>query len=152
MLCAFVRKCDCTNQDCRTSYSEDMIMSQVITSLFNSAHQSKVLSDMAKIKTLQKFTERLLTLESTSQATTHFKPEVPATTTGITAPICSDYQRSKGKTAKPDHQPLSNQDKKKHQSDKCRGCLSSKTNTIQTDEKSLDNVSFLSSVTNQPPL
>ena len=183
MLCDFVRKCDCPNHDCRTSFSEDMVMSQIITGLFNPTHQSKVLSDMARITTLQALTERLLTLESTSQATIHFRPEAGLTTTGTTAPIRSDYQRTKIKSIKQGQSSTPTQDIKKPISDKCRGCgrnrhttgrgqcpaqgqrcnacgkmnhfatvcMSSKTNAI-SEEESLEDVSFLSSVTNGPSL
>lgn len=106
---------------CRVSYSEDMVMSQVITGLFNSTHQSKVLNDMTKIVTLQELTERLLTLEATTQASTHFKPDVPLLTSGITTPVRSDYQRNKikGHTGQ---STSSSQNKKPPSSDKCRGC------------------------------
>ena len=69
-------------------------MSQIITGLVNSSHQAKFLSDMANITNLQQLTERLLTLESTTQATNHFKPE---TTQGITAPIRSDQSKKVNK-------------------------------------------------------
>jgi len=188
MLCDFVRRCDCTDGNCRTSYSEDMLMSQVITGLFNSLHQSKILSDMAKITSLQELTERLLTLESTSQATTHFKPDAQTTSTGITAPIRSEYQRNKGKSGQLPPAPgntYSNYNKKKPATDKCKGCgrnrhakgreqcpaqgqrcnncgrlnhfaaicMSSRTNAIQPEEDIVsDDISFLSSVTNQQQL
>jgi len=41
MLCDFVRKCDCTNNNCKTTYSENMIMSQVIAGLLNSSHRTE---------------------------------------------------------------------------------------------------------------
>ena len=125
MLCDFSRKCDCADNNCSTSYSEDMIQSQVITGLYNSSHQSKVLSEMAKIKTLSEMTERLITLESTSQASTHFKPDARPTDVEVIAPIRSDYQRNKIKDIKPVPTAPSTQQnsyKKKPSSDRCRGC------------------------------
>ena len=94
MLCDFAKQCDCGANTCTTSYSEDVIMSQTITGLYSSSHQTKILSDMNNIKTLRDLTARLLTLESTSHATDHFNPDIP-NTGGITAPIRSDYKRSK---------------------------------------------------------
>lgn len=127
MLCAFVRQCDCTDNTCTTSYSEDMIVSQVITGLYNSSHQTKVLSEMDKLKTLKELTERLLTLESTSQASVHLNPGPSSADNSTSAPIKSGYQRNKFKDTKPPlssmSQPQNNIDNtKKQNTDKCRGC------------------------------
>lgn len=122
MLCDFVRKCDCPNDTCRTSYSEDMIMSQVITGLYNSSHQNRVLSEMSTIRTLPQMTERLLTLESTAQATNHFKPDFSDTSSADVNAVRSQYQRNKYKDSRPKPPALSTQLKTQPQQDKCRGC------------------------------
>lgn len=174
MLCDFVRACDCTSHGCKTSYSEDMLMSQIITGLMNPAHQSKILSDMVHINTLQSLTERLLTLESTTQATSHFKPE---STSGMSAPIRSDYQRSKGfknpsTSSRTDNQhpapPTCNGcGRNRHpkgrrecpaQGKACDNCgklnhlatvcRSAKASAITNDETPPEDISFISSITN----
>lgn len=92
MLCDFKRNCDCNTDHCITSYSEDMIKSQVIAGLRNASHQNKILSEVSSFPTLQALTERLLILESTAKATSHFQPP---TAPDYVAPIRSEYQRSK---------------------------------------------------------
>jgi hypothetical protein len=73
MLCQFKRNCDCKTDHCTSSYSEDMIRSQLITGLRNSSHQVKVLSEIATLATLDALVERLLTLESTENTAHHFQ-------------------------------------------------------------------------------
>ena len=70
MLCAFT----CPSQECTTSHSSDMIKSQLIAGIRNPSHQDKVLSEMEILKTLDQVTNRLLALESTERAATHFRP------------------------------------------------------------------------------
>ena len=89
MLCDFVRKCD--NGQCDTSYSSNMIISQLIAGLYNQSHQSKVLSEVSTLKTLEQLVERLLVLESTANAASHFQPQ----STSDVCPIKSEYQRGK---------------------------------------------------------
>ena len=178
MLCDFVRHCDCPSRECKTSYSEDMLMSQIITGLINPAHQSKVLSDMIHITTLQVLTERLLTLESTTQATSHFKPE---TASGMSAPIKSDYQRSKTNKPPPTSSRSPNQTPTSNTCNGCgrnrhpRGrrecpaqgkpcdncgklnhlasvCRAARNNAITTDETPPQDISFMGSITSPSSL
>ena len=76
MLCAFNGKGSCTQNTCVVSYSEDMVKSQLIAGLRNPSHQSKVLSEMEVLKTLEQVTARLLALESTEKASSHLRPSV----------------------------------------------------------------------------
>ena len=69
MLCDLKIKCDCQEDHCVSSYSEDMIKSQLIGGIRNSSHQIKILSEVATLETLM---ERLLMLESTEKASSHF--------------------------------------------------------------------------------
>ena len=69
MLCDFT----CQNQTCTTSYSPEMVKSQLIAGTLNPSHQSKVLSEMEALRTLDQVINRLLTLESTEMAATHFR-------------------------------------------------------------------------------
>ena len=119
MLCNFSRRCDCENENCEISYSENMIMSQVIAGLLSSSHRTKILSEMASIKTLTQMTDRLLTLEATVQATEHFKPSpIPQSDVGA---IKSEYQRNKSNDLK--QKSLAGQRTNQQEGNrKCRGC------------------------------
>ena len=74
MLCAFNSKGSCNTEGCTVSFFEDMVKSQLIAGTRNPSHQSKVLSEMEGLKTLDQVTSRLLALESTERASTHFRP------------------------------------------------------------------------------
>lgn len=89
MLCDFIQNCD--DGRCKTSYAENMITSQLIAGLHNQPHQSKVLSEVGTLKSLKQLVERLLTLESTEKAASHFQPVDQSNVT----PIKSDYQKNK---------------------------------------------------------
>ena len=80
MLCAFT----CPNQECTTSHSSDMVKSQLIAGTRNPSHQDKVLSEMEVLKTLDQVTNRLLALESTERAATHFRPPFSPAPVNIT--------------------------------------------------------------------
>lgn len=90
MLCDFVRRCN--NGQCDTSYSSNMIVSQLIAGLHNQSHQSKVLSEVGSLRTLELLVERLLVLESTANATSHFQPQSIASDV---CPVKSEYQKGK---------------------------------------------------------
>ena len=123
MLCDFRRKCDCTGEHCLTSYSEDMIRSQLIAGVRNASHQCKVLSEMQSLKTLQQLTERLLTLESTEKASSHFRPTYDLPGDSRMAPIKSEYQRRKSsQPIRPTQHSKPNQILPKTQQTPCRGC------------------------------
>jgi len=113
MLCDFVQKCD--NGQCNTSYSENMITSQLIAGLHNQSHQSKILSEVGTLKSLKQLVERLLTLESTEKAASHFQPVDQSHIT----PIKSDYQKNKysAPTEKRNQKPAFGDS-----SGKCKGC------------------------------
>lgn len=75
MLCAFTSKGIC-GSECKISYSEDMVKSQLIAGALNSSHQSRILAEMESLKTLDQVITRLLALESTDRASTHFRSPV----------------------------------------------------------------------------
>lgn len=108
MLCAFNGKGSCAQDACIVSYSEDMVKSQLIAGLRNPAHQSKVLSEMEALKTLDLVTTRLLALESTERASTHLRPSSEV------APITNQpfYRRDNKRN------PISDPQKSKS----CAGC------------------------------
>ena len=90
MLCDFT----CQNQTCTTAYSPDMVKSQLIAGTHNPSHQSKVLSEMEVLKTLDQVINRLLALESTERAATHFRsPFSPLPPSNDIAPITHDRKK-----------------------------------------------------------
>lgn len=91
MLCDFNKICPCVNR-CNTSYSEEMIMSQIISGLYDLSHQTKILNEMSQVKDLNDMTERLLVLEASHQACNHLRPSANQ---DIIAPIRSSYQKAK---------------------------------------------------------
>lgn len=107
MLCTFERQCGCDNQYSTTSFSEDMIKSQIIVSLRDTSHQNKILMEINSLPTLNDLVRRLLTLESTTRKTNHFQPtEAPQIT-----PIKSVSSRK-----------LPPHNKNKTNNSKCKGC------------------------------
>ena len=119
MLCAFTCAGSCRTATCIASYSEDMIKSQLIAGIRNPAHQSNILSEMAQLTPLELLTTRLLTLESTERATTHFRSPFERLTDSEVTPIRSDYQKSK--TTK-SQQLRQAPPYKESSSRKCSGC------------------------------
>lgn len=117
MLCTFERRCGCDNQHGTTSYAEDMIKSQIIAGLRNTSHQSRILTEIFSLPTLGDLVERLLTLESTARATSHFQP-IEAPNDIQIAPIKSEYQHNKTSSQRP---PLHNRNKGTSDG-KCKGC------------------------------
>lgn len=93
MLCAFTTISSCPDQNCHASYSSEMVKSQLIAGTRNPSHQSKVLSEMEVLKTLDQVVSRLLALESTERATTHFRsPFLPPQSNEV-APIINDRRK-----------------------------------------------------------
>ena len=72
MLCAFTTKGSCNQNTCIGSFTEDIMKSQLIAGLGNASHQSKILSEIEVLKTLEQVTTRLLALESAKRAMIHF--------------------------------------------------------------------------------
>ena len=96
MLCAFNSEGSCNQNDCSVSFSEDMVKSQLMAGLRNPTHQSKVLSEMEALKTSELVTTRLLALESTERASTHFRP-----TSEVAAVAHQQSRRDEGKRIEP---------------------------------------------------
>ena len=110
MLCAFTTESSCQDQNCHASYSSNMVKSQLIAGIRNPSHQSKVLSEMEILQTLDQLINRLLALESTERASTHlrspFTPPQPSEVAAI------GYNKKKPYSSKPDPS----------ESNRCAGC------------------------------
>ena len=72
-LCEF--RVTCTNGTCvaPVSYAEDMIAGQLIAGLANVEHQGTILAEASTLTTLQAKFERLVSLETTDQSTSHLR-------------------------------------------------------------------------------
>ena len=63
----------CNNNMCtgEVSYADDMIAGQLIAALANVEHQGKALEEASSLKTLKEKFDKLVSLETTDQATSH---------------------------------------------------------------------------------
>jgi hypothetical protein len=167
----------CDFQLQNVNYSEDMIRTQAITGLYNASHQNRILSEVSEIDTLNQLIQRLLILESTTKASSHFQPEGASS---MITPVKSQYQKLKFVSKRPptknkEQVPRSNQcffcGRQRHpegrkkcpaQGQTCHKCgklnhlaivcQSSSSNAIyidKTDEED-EHVSFLSSISSPP--
>lgn len=162
MLCAF----KCPSQECTTSHSSDMVKSQLIAGIRNPSHQDKVLSEMEILKTLDQVTNRLLALESTERATTHFrppfspapdnmitpighekrKPSTPKRTTNTkTCAGCGKALHPKGRTFCPAWGKTCNKCRKpNHFMNVCRGSANASIETAEEDPYDLSSIDIAS--------
>ena len=78
-LCEF--RVICPSQTCTTSvsYAENMIAGQMIAGLANVAHQAKILAEATTLTTLKAKYDRLASLETTGQSTSHLHMAPPQT-------------------------------------------------------------------------
>ena len=104
-------------QRCIKPYSKYKIKSQVITGIRNTSHQSRILTKISALPSLNDLVERLLTLEFTSRATCHFQP-IEASSPGQITPIKPAYQQKKS-SRKPT--PPNNRSNESH-TEKCKSC------------------------------
>jgi len=65
-LCHFTVKCQCSKD---ISYAEEMVSQRLTAGLTNTEHQSKILSEAKDLDTLTKKVHRIMTLETTDDAT-----------------------------------------------------------------------------------
>ena len=164
MLCAFT----CPSQECTTSHSSDMIKSKLIAGIRNPSHQDKVLSEMEILKTLDQVTNRLLALESTECAATHFRPPFsPALDNTITSighdkckpsstpkntftntkkcSGCGKALHPKGRTFCPAWGKTCNKCKKpNHFVNVCRGSVNASIETAEEDPYDLSSIDIAS--------
>jgi hypothetical protein len=55
--------CECTNHGIQITYQDDMVATQLVAGLYNTDHQSRILSESADLNNLDKKFKRLLVLE-----------------------------------------------------------------------------------------
>ena len=73
VLCNYFVKCQC---DREITFAEEMISQQLITGLANQEHQSRLLSEAQELTTLQSRIDRLISLETTDDATAHINHQI----------------------------------------------------------------------------
>ena len=89
-LCKFSVKCECQKS---VSYAEAMISQKLVAGLANSDHQSKVLSEAQELTDLKKKIERLVSLETTDDATSEIRTQ--ASPVKAAAARFSQYKKGK---------------------------------------------------------
>lgn len=89
ILCDYKVKCPC---GCNTnvSYANEMISQQLITGLVNPEHQSRVMSEAQDLPDLKSKVERLISLETTDEATSNIR----STTSRSSAARFSKYKQA----------------------------------------------------------
>lgn len=93
-LCKYTVRCDCQRS---VSYAEAMISQRLVAGLANSEHQSKVLSEAQELTTLKKKIERLVSLETTDDATSEIRTAATPVkaASSVAAARMSQYKKSK---------------------------------------------------------
>jgi len=66
VLCSYTVNCKCGE---KVSYADEMVSQRLVTGLANPEHQSKVLSEIQELPDLQAKIDRIITLETTDDAT-----------------------------------------------------------------------------------
>ena len=94
-LCDF--QVDCTGCNRPVSYTTNMVSGQLIAGLHNPDHQAKVLAEATTLNTLQLKFDKLVSLETTDQATRRLNMVVnpPAPSSSSTTNATSSYQRER---------------------------------------------------------
>lgn len=100
MLCDFKTSGNCGANECHPSYAPNMIRSQLIAGIRNPLHQSKVLTEITSLQSLDALTTRLLALEATDRASSQFRS--PFENTMIT-PIHSRPKHKSPQQQQPQH-------------------------------------------------
>ena len=95
-LCNFNVKCSC---GCATnvSYADEMISQKLVAGLANTEHQSRIISEAGTHKDLKSKVDRLITLETTDDATSKLAMTSPTSPTRLSA-LKSQYAKSKKPT------------------------------------------------------
>ena len=90
-LCNFVVTCGCNRS---VSYAEAMISQQMVAGLSNSEHQSKVMSEAQDLPDLKTKVDRLVSLETTQEATSEIRSQTQNPVKAAAA-RSSQYKKSK---------------------------------------------------------
>jgi hypothetical protein len=116
VLCDYKVTCGCGT---KVSFANEMISQQLVTGLVNPEHQSRVMSEAQDLPDLKSKIDRLISLETTDEATTKMRP----VTSKSSAARFSQYKRTQraGLTANQDTRgrPKSRGMPRRR---RCRGC------------------------------
>ena len=120
-LCNFTVQCECQRL---VSYAESMVAQRLITGLENAEHQSKVLSEAQALPDLKSKVERLVSLETSEDATSEIR-STPTETMKVAAGRFSQYKKSK-RFQSPEIKKKTSQFQRKGEQNRrklrCRGC------------------------------
>ena len=126
-LCDFKVTCECNKS---VSYSEEMVSQRLTSGVVNPEHQAKVLGEACELDTLKKKVDKLISLETTEDATnkirmplssranpakaSQYKQDQKQTLVGLndTRPRVYDNNRIRGRSKKRNQNPTR----------RCRGC------------------------------
>ena len=118
-LCDFNRKCLCGES---VSYAEDMIAQRMVAGLTNAEHQSRIISEAEINKDLKSKVDRLITLETTDEATHKLRATEPSRF----AALKSQYKASQKQPAPTPIKSQRGRDTFQHRTPqwrrRCRGC------------------------------
>jgi len=119
-LCDFNVKCSCGES---VSYAEDMISQRMVAGLTNAEHQSRIISEAEINKDLKSKVDRLITLETTDEATQKLRATEPSRF----AAMKSQYKKSQKQPApNPVKSQQRGRDTFQHRTPqwrrRCRGC------------------------------
>ena len=124
-LCNFSMRCKCNRS---VNYAEAMITQQMVAGLSNPEHQSKVMSEAQDLPDLRSKINRLVSLETTEDATSEIRAQSQSP---IKAAAARFSQYKKGKRFQspekkwkptPPHKKDDQNDDQKRQRLRCRGC------------------------------
>ena len=117
VLCDYKVTCNCGT---KVSYANEMISQQLVTGLVNPEHQSRVMSEAQDLPDLKSKVDRLISLETTDEATTNIRS---ATTSRSSAAKFSQYKKTQRAAIAPNHEtrgrPRSRGVPRRR---RCRGC------------------------------
>ena len=120
-LCNFTVKCECHRY---VSYTEAMISQRLVAGLANPEHQSKVLSEAQILPDLKSKVERLVSLETSEDATSEIRAtQTQASPVKAAAARSSQYKKRKRFNSPEIKKKLNTtNDEQKRRKLRCRGC------------------------------
>lgn len=114
LLCDFNVECTCHQ---KVSFAEEMVSQKLLAGIRNQEHQSRILGEATTLTTLQQKIDRLISLETTEEASSTIR-DAGDKPTGAAAGK-SMYKRI---TTKMPRKPIKPANKQPHRIKPCRGC------------------------------